>query len=102
MKENHKKSLVLNADYSPMGIISWKRALVWSIRHEDDASMGVEVIDFYKDDYIMGTHNKKYPIPAVVKTAKYFRLHCSYSDGNSNVNFDHHQKTQIHFLKFVI
>jgi 5-methylcytosine-specific restriction endonuclease McrA len=81
MKENHKKSLVLNADYSPMGIISWKRALVWSIRHEDDASMGVEVIDFYKDDYIMGTHNKKYPIPAVVKTAKYFRLH------NQQVNF---------------
>jgi len=81
MKENHKRSLVLNADYSPMGIISWKRALIWSMRHETDTSIGVEVIDFYKDDYIMGTHNKRYPIPAVVKTAKYFRIH------NEQVNF---------------
>ena len=75
MKENHKRSLVLNADYSPMGIISWKRALIWSMRHETDTSIGVEVVDFYKDDYIMGTHNKRYPIPAVVKTSKYFRIH---------------------------
>jgi 5-methylcytosine-specific restriction endonuclease McrA len=81
MKENHKRSLVLNADYSPIGIIGWKRALIWSIRHETDVSIGVEVIDFYKDDYIMGTHNKKYPIPAVVKTAKYFRIN------NQQVNF---------------
>jgi len=81
MKENHKRSLVLNADYSPMGIISWKRALIWSMRHETDTSIGVEVIDFYKDDYIMGTHNKRYPIPAVVKTTKYFRIH------NEQVNF---------------
>lgn len=81
MKENHKRSLVLNADYSPMGIISWKRALIWSMRHETDTSIGVEVIDFYKDDHIMGTHNKRYPIPAVVKTSKYFRIH------NEQVNF---------------
>jgi 5-methylcytosine-specific restriction endonuclease McrA len=81
MKIEHSKCLVLNADYSPLGIINWQRALIWSIKHETDSTVGVEIIDFYKNDYIMGVHGKKHPIPAVVKTAKYFRLN------NQRVNF---------------
>ena len=75
MKTKNSRCLVLNADYTPLGIICWKRALIWSIKHDNDSTTGVEVIDFYKDDYILGTNNKKFPIPAVVKTAKYFRIH---------------------------
>jgi len=81
MKRKNSRCLVLNADYSPLSIISWKRALVWSIKNEYDPSMGVEVIDFYKDDFIAGTNGKKFPVPAVVKTAKYFRIY------NQQVNF---------------
>jgi hypothetical protein len=81
MRIEHSKCLVLNADYSLLGIINWQRALIWSIKHETDSSVGVEIIDFYKNDYILGTHGKKHPIPAVVKTAKYFRIH------NQRVNF---------------
>jgi 5-methylcytosine-specific restriction endonuclease McrA len=81
MQAQNSRCLILNADYTPLGIISWKRALVWSYRHEENSSVGVEIIDFYKNDYICGVNNKKIPIPAVVKTAKYFRLN------HQNVNF---------------
>ena len=81
MKRKNSKCLVLNADYSPLSIISWKRALVWSIKHEYDSTVGVEIIDFYKNDFIAGTNGKRLPVPAVAKTAKYFRIH------NQQVNF---------------
>lgn len=80
MKEKHSKCLVLNSDYTPLTIINWQKALVWSVKHQHNHNIGVEIIDFYKDDFINGV-NKKYPIPAVVKTIKYFRLH------NKHVNF---------------
>jgi 5-methylcytosine-specific restriction endonuclease McrA len=74
MEFKNSKCLVLNADYTPLTIISWKKALVWSYKHEYDPNIGVEIIDFYKNDYILGANNKKHPIPAVVKTSKYFRV----------------------------
>lgn len=75
MRIENSRCLILNSDYTPLGVIGWKRALVWSIRHEEDYNSGVEVIDFYKNDFIMGVNNKKFPIPAVAKTPKYFRIH---------------------------
>jgi 5-methylcytosine-specific restriction endonuclease McrA len=74
MQIKHSRCLVLNADYSPLTIINWQKALLWAIKHEYNVRVGVEIIDFYKDDFICGVNNKKYPIPAVVKTAKYFRI----------------------------
>lgn len=80
MRQESSRCLVLNADYTPLAIISWQRALLWSIKDSENISSGVEIIDFYKDDFIQGV-NKKIPIPAVVKTAKYFKIH------NQRVNF---------------
>lgn len=80
MKAKNSKCLVLNADYTPLTIINWQRALVWSIKNQENRNIGVEIIDFYKNDYIIGV-NKSFPIPAVVKTAKYFRIN------NQKVNF---------------
>jgi 5-methylcytosine-specific restriction endonuclease McrA len=81
MKTENSKCLVLNSDYTPLGVISWKRALVWSMRHNLNDYKGIEIIDFYKNDWIVGVNDKKIPIPAVVKTSKYFRIY------NQNVNF---------------
>lgn len=81
MKPNHKKCLLLNIDYSPISIISWKRAVVWYFKYELNNNYGIEIIDFYKNDYINGTHNKKFPIPAVTKTKRYFKVH------NDNIVF---------------
>jgi 5-methylcytosine-specific restriction endonuclease McrA len=81
MRIENSRCLVLNSDYTPLSIISWKRALVWSIRYECDHNSGVEIVDFYKNDCIYGPNNKKFPIPAVVRTPRYFRIH------NQQVNF---------------
>jgi hypothetical protein len=74
MRIQNSKCLVLNADYTPLSIISWKRALVWHIKYQDNLNLGIDIIDFYKDDHIIGTQNKKYPIPAVVLTKRYFHI----------------------------
>lgn len=73
MKSHNTKCLVLNADYSVLSIISWQKALIWSVKYENN-NLGIDIIDFYKDDYIQGASNKKYPIPAVVKTKKYLLI----------------------------
>ncbi len=79
MKIRHSKCLVLNADFTPLAIVDWKRAITWSLI--DSNHSHIEVIDFYKNDYINGTNNKKFPIPAVIRTSKYFRVN------NAKVNF---------------
>jgi len=61
----HKKALVLNADYSPIGIIEWSKAVVL------DFKGAVKVVDFYKNDFIQCTGNLKWPVPAVVVLTKY-------------------------------
>lgn len=81
MKSQNSKCLVLNADYTPLGVINWKKALVWSFKYDLTDKLSIQIIDFYKNDHIVGTNNKKYPIPAVAKTNKYFRIN------NQNIKF---------------
>jgi hypothetical protein len=73
MQQNHKQCLLLNADYTPLGIISWQKAIIWSMRFNNNPKYSIEIIDFYKNDHINGV-NKKYPIPAVAKTNRFFKL----------------------------
>jgi len=73
MENRHKQCLLLNADYSPLSIISWQKAIVWSLRFEHSTKYSIEIIDFYKNDFINGV-GKKYPIPAVAKTHRYLKI----------------------------
>ena len=73
MEIKHNRCLLLNADYSPLNIIDWRRALIWSMRYEHNHKYGIEIIDFYKDDFIQGAHGKKFPVPAVAKTCRFFK-----------------------------
>jgi 5-methylcytosine-specific restriction endonuclease McrA len=70
MKQENTRCLVLNGDYSPLIIVDWKRAITWLTKENSN----IEIIDFYKDDYIQGTCGKKYPIPSVIKSKTYYRL----------------------------
>lgn len=79
-QHNHKSCLVLNADYSPIGIIDWQRAVVLSFHYVNSNYHGIEIVEFYKHDYVNGV-NKKIDIPAVIKTTKYFKVN------NQFVNF---------------
>lgn len=73
IKSSHSKCLLLNADYTPLSIISWKKALTWHIKYEYIDHYGIEIIDFYKDDFILGANNKKYPVPCIARTKKFFK-----------------------------
>lgn len=70
----HNDCLVLNADYSPIGIIDWRKAMVWSFRYTNSNYSGIEIIEYYSDDYVVGASKSDHPIPAVVKTTKYFKI----------------------------
>jgi hypothetical protein len=78
MKSQNNKCLLLNADYMPLSVIDWKKALTWLIRYENNNKYGIDILDFYKDDYIVGVNNKKYPIPAVARTKRFFTIAASY------------------------
>lgn len=67
MKKNHLRTLVLNADYLPLTIISWQRSIVLLLEDR------VHQLDFYKNDAIKDGHGRQYPIPAVVALRKYVR-----------------------------
>lgn len=73
MKKRNSRCLLLNADYTPLSIITWERAVVWHIKYELNSKYAIEILDFYKNDYINGVSNKKYPIPAVAKTKRFFK-----------------------------
>jgi hypothetical protein len=68
----HKQCLVLNADYTPLSIIDWQKAFIWHMRHENNPKYGIEIVNFYQNDHINGT-TKKYPVPAVAKTKRFFK-----------------------------
>ena len=58
MKIQNSKCLVLNADYTPLGIINWQRALVWSLEYGQSSKMSIDIIDFYKKILILWKQNK--------------------------------------------
>lgn len=80
-KAEHSKCLLLNADMTPLRIISWQRAVVWSIKYENNKDYGIEILSYYKDKSIHGPNNKMFPVPAVARTVKYFNLY------NCKINF---------------
>jgi 5-methylcytosine-specific restriction endonuclease McrA len=81
MKTQNSRCLVLNADYIPLAIISWKRAIVWSIKYNQNYKYGIQIVDFYKNDYILASNYKKIPIPAVARMSNYKKI------SNFNVTF---------------
>lgn len=73
MKAQNNKCLVLNADFTPLSIIDWQKAIIWHMKYLDNPKYGVDIVDFYKDDYIRGVNDKKYPIPCIARTKRFFR-----------------------------
>lgn len=74
MEQNHKRCLLLNADFTPLSIISWQKAIIWSMRFNQESRYCIEIIDFYKNDYIKGVE-KNHPIPAIARTQRFLKIH---------------------------
>ena len=70
--EIHNKCLVLNADYTPLNIINWQRALALLLKKEYGYDLDIEFIEFY--DKTISSSNKKIRIPAVIKTKQYWNI----------------------------
>lgn len=110
--QNHNKCLLLNIDYSPLYIIGWKRALTWHIKYSYDNNYGIDILDFYQNDHILGVNNKKYPVPSVAKTKFFFKqkqtgitfsrknlfLRDNYTCQYCNIQFDHKFLTYDHVI----
>jgi 5-methylcytosine-specific restriction endonuclease McrA len=81
-KADHNRCLILNADYTPIGIVHWHRAIIWGLKSENTNSQySIEIIDFYKNDFIQGI-SRRFPVPAVA------RIHRFLSLNNRTVNFN--------------
>lgn len=65
MKKQHQKTLVLNADYTAIGLVSWQKAIVQEFKGS------VQVVRFYEDDHVRCSNGRHYPVPAVVVLSQY-------------------------------
>lgn len=73
----HNPCLVLNVDHTPLGLISWQRA--YCLYYQQNPN--IEILSFYTNDHIIGSMDRIYKIPAVIKTNKYLKMY------NQQVNF---------------
>lgn len=76
----HKSCLVLNGDYTPIGIIDWQKSIIWSYRYHSKDNKSIDILEYHENDYVQSV-STKVSIPAVIKTVRYYKLH------NSVVNF---------------
>lgn len=69
----NKKVLTLNMDYTPLMVVSCRNALKKIYDHADNKKTGVEIVDFYKNEFITDSMGRKHPVPAVVRKMKYVK-----------------------------
>ncbi len=65
MLKYNRNTLYLNADYMPVLIRHWTKAI--TLVYKDKAVQ----VDFYENDEIKGAHGKVYPVPAVIALKQY-------------------------------
>lgn len=67
MKDENKRTLVLNADFTALSVVEWKQAITLDFKNV------VSIVDVYKDDYITCSGGHKWLIPAVIVLKKYVK-----------------------------
>jgi 5-methylcytosine-specific restriction endonuclease McrA len=75
-----------------MCVISWRKALIWSIKNSYNKNVGIEILDFYKNDFINAPNGKRFPVPCIAKTSrykKYNHLVVNFSRKNLFIRDDH-------------
>jgi len=69
----HEPCLILNQDYTPLVVISWKRALCLQIIGKEMPGEGVRVIEYYEDDIVESAGGDLFPVPAVAVANRYVK-----------------------------
>lgn len=70
---NHKSCLVLNADYTPICIIDWQKALILWYRQENGYNKNIQILDYHKNDFIQSS-SAKIRIPSILRIVKYCNI----------------------------
>jgi len=65
MKDIGTRVLILNADFSPIGLIHWEKAITLDFKGL------IRVVDYYKNDSIISAAGHEWPLPAVVSLIRY-------------------------------
>ena len=65
MKKKNRQPLVLNADYTPITVKHWTKAICLILKEK------ASQVDFYANDSIRDGHGRQYPVPAVIALRKY-------------------------------
>ncbi len=73
-RDKSLRCLVLNADYTAMSTITWQMALSVVYKYQNEPLLGVSVVDYYKNEFILATNGHRYPIPAVIVKNEYLRM----------------------------
>lgn len=61
------RTLVLNADFRPLGTVSWKRGM--TLCFEDN----INIVEVYQDHTILDSKGNKWPVPSVLQKADYVK-----------------------------
>jgi len=76
-----KKALLLNADYQPIDVISWQKAITKVM----DSNSSVYVYKFYENDFIIDSKGRHHPSPCILVMKKYIAKasqKCPYTKAN--------------------
>jgi 5-methylcytosine-specific restriction endonuclease McrA len=68
-----RRSLLLNADFSAIGTVSWRKAITLQSKYGCDSAKGVDVVLHYQNQFIYDTKGRKHEIPAVVRLRSYLK-----------------------------
>jgi hypothetical protein len=91
---NHQKKnkcLLLNSDYTPLCLVAWKKAIIWSIRHKEDNSYGIEILS-YSENSVFDASQRAFPIPSVARSLHFFNVYkrdINFSRRNLFIRDDH-------------
>ena len=69
----HSPCLILNQDYTPLRIADWKEAISDAIIGAEILGEGINIIEWYEDEFVIGANGMEYDLPAVAVTAKYIK-----------------------------
>lgn len=81
MSHQKGKCLLLNSDYTPLTIVSWQKAMVWSLRYLENPNYGIQIIAYHNKDTVYASNNRLYKVPSIARSVHYFNLF------NKTINF---------------
>lgn len=92
--------LMLNVDYQPNSIISWKRAVTLLFQNLHSPEMGAIAIENYQGRFIRSAGGENFELPAVIQSVKYIKAKKRVPFSRKNVFLRDEMKCQYCLKRF--